>query len=601
MIMSCLLLTAQAQTVTVTTAGGDLATKLDAQGITAATAVTELKISGTLHAADFATLASATYGFKGKLTSIDMSGVTAIADRTLPADAFRDFALVSSLILPQNAITTVGDWAFGWTTALLSLELPESIATLGNRVFQQSGLVEFVLPNSVTSIGTYTFMECPNLKKVTLSNQLKVIPDHTFGRCVNLEEVIIPEGVTTIERTAFFGYVGNDFASVKPLSMTLPQSLTLIDGYNLFYGSGITSVTLPSGVEYVPAVASNGQAIRDEAEREMKKKWISAAMFLGASRLVSVVLPDDITGIDAGAFAYTALTSVTFPESLTAFGTYSQLSSWGSGAFKATQLVDVVIPDNVTDLGSNTFQDITTLKSITLGEKLDKIGPYALAGNTALETIILKTDWPPILGTQALQGIPASVVIYVPDADAVTAYKQADGWKDFANYKIIGEDGEQGEINNFSDLTVATGSEAITLHATATGDRPVTYEIEDGKDAVATLSGNVLTIVGEGTATITAKAAASIDFQASTKTITLTVIDISWLEEATILVSGNSAKVVGPTAKVANFTKFYIGADEVSDFDNTAGADLSEKTGELVLKATNADGSEVIKLKINKQ
>lgn len=70
----------------------------------------------------------------------------------------------------------------------------------------------------------------------------------------------------------------------------------------------------------------------------------------------------------------------------------------------------------------------------------------------------------------------------------------------------------------------------------------------------------------------------------------------SWLKVAAIIIEGTIAKVVGPDAD--KFTKFYINNQAV---ELAAGqADLTGKTGELSLKATTADASGVIRLKISK-
>jgi hypothetical protein len=160
---------------------------------------------------------------------------------------------------------------------------------------------------------------------------------------------------------------------------------------------------------------------------------------------------------------------------------------------------------------------------------------------------------------------------------------------------LEGESSTSSEIENFNDITVEVGSAPITLTATAKGNRPVTYTIEQGKESVATLSDGVLTIVGEGTVQVTATAEGNNDYQESVKTITVTVLDYSWLQEVAITVEGNTARVVGPAGSVAKFTKFHVGST-VTDGNS---ADISAATDGTELKATTADG-DVVKLKYKK-
>lgn len=63
-------------------------------------------------------------------------------------------------------------------------------------------------------------------------------------------------------------------------------------------------------------------------------------------------------------------------------------------------------------------------------------------------------------------------------------------------------------------------------------------------------------------------------------------IDYSWMQEAAIVVEGNTARVVGSGSE--NFTKFYVNGEEV-DFTQNA-VDLSSYGGTLELKATTDNG-----------
>lgn len=146
-------------------------------------------------------------------------------------------------------------------------------------------------------------------------------------------------------------------------------------------------------------------------------------------------------------------------------------------------------------------------------------------------------------------------------------------------------------VLNFDDLTVEIGSEPIVLNGSVVSGNPITYTIEEGKEDVATLSNNVLTIIGMGTAKITAMADGTDDYMEAEKTILLRVVaSYDWLYAPAITVEGNSFRVVGPGAD--RFTKFYV--------NETESTDLTDLTGDIHLRATSADGGEIIRLKINR-
>lgn len=143
---------------------------------------------------------------------------------------------------------------------------------------------------------------------------------------------------------------------------------------------------------------------------------------------------------------------------------------------------------------------------------------------------------------------------------------------------------------------VAGTSETLTATVTPTDatNKEVTWS--SSNEAVATVdAAGKVTAVAAGTAEITATTKDGGKTAKCTVTVTA-AIDYSWLKAAAIAVEGNKAKVVGPDAD--KFTLFYIDNQPATLINGQA--DLTGKTGGLSLKATTADGSGVIKLKISK-
>lgn len=146
-------------------------------------------------------------------------------------------------------------------------------------------------------------------------------------------------------------------------------------------------------------------------------------------------------------------------------------------------------------------------------------------------------------------------------------------------------------VGNFNDITIETGSDPVIFDASVKSGNPITYHIEGGKEDVATLDGNALTIVGQGSVKITAKADGTEDLMAAEKTITVRVVaSFDWLKSPAIAVAGNNVRVTGPGAE--RFTKIYINDTETTD--------LTSFSGDITLRATTDDGSEVIRLIINR-
>ena len=151
-------------------------------------------------------------------------------------------------IIP-NSVTCIGDRAFGWCTSLHSVTIPDSVTCIGDRAFVGcKSLQSFTIPESVTIIKGNPFLNCParvinRSRNFTIfegnlytSDRRKLISYLSEG-----ENFIIPDSVTSIGDRAF------EFCSSLH-SVTIPDSVTSI-GDGAFYGcSSLQSVTIPDSV-----------------------------------------------------------------------------------------------------------------------------------------------------------------------------------------------------------------------------------------------------------------------------------------------------------------------------------------------------------------
>ena len=64
-------------------------------------------------------------------------------------------------------------------------------------------MVIIVLPDSVTSVGKYSFSFCSSLEGVTIGNRLITLEEGTFYCCENLKEIIVPISIVSIGDLAF--------------------------------------------------------------------------------------------------------------------------------------------------------------------------------------------------------------------------------------------------------------------------------------------------------------------------------------------------------------------------------------------------------------
>ncbi|MGN0855672.1 MAG: leucine-rich repeat domain-containing protein, partial [Kiritimatiellia bacterium] len=346
-------------------------------------------------------------------------------------------------------VTSIRSFAFYFYSGLTSVTIPDSVTSIGNRVFSGcSGLTNIVvgvdnpnyssanglllskdgqtliqgingevtIPDSVTSIGSWAFYGCMSLTSVMIPDGVTSIGSYAFEDCGGLTRVTIPDSVTSIGTGVFSGcsgltniVVGVDnpaYASVNGLllskdgktlvqgingEVTIPDSVTSI-GDSAFSGcSGLTSVTIPDGVTSIGYYA-----------------------FRGCSGLTSVTIPDSVTSIGSYAFSgCSGLTSVTIPDSVTSIGNQAFSSCSGLTNFvvgvdnpayasvnglllskDGKTLVqgingEVTIPDGVTSIGSYAFDGCSGLTSVTIPEGVTSIGSCAFDGCSGLTNVTI--------------------------------------------------------------------------------------------------------------------------------------------------------------------------------------------------------------------
>ncbi len=102
-----------------------------------------------------------------------------------------------------STLTGIGDCAFYECKGLTSINIPNSVTSIGNDAFALSGLTSITIPNSVTSIGDCAFYECKGLTSVTIPNSVTSIGESAFLGCEALTSITIPDAVKSIGVWAF--------------------------------------------------------------------------------------------------------------------------------------------------------------------------------------------------------------------------------------------------------------------------------------------------------------------------------------------------------------------------------------------------------------
>lgn len=307
---------------------------------------------------------------------------------------FANCDALTSITLPDTLVE-IGAGAFMGCENLTSISLPEGLTTIGAEAFYAcESLTSLDLPESVTTIGAGAFSDCKGLTGMELPEGVTAIKEYTFSGCEKLAAISLPDNVTSVSANTFQDCAAKLYAGISSktalalskasIAFTLPGyeavglKVTETSGYRTCslwrYDANATEIVVPEGVTIIDA------------------------SFMNNTTLVSITLPESLTGLGSSQFSgCTALTTVKLSENLT---------SIGSSAFKnCSSLTTVNLPETLTSLATYMFQNCTSLTSITLPENLKSIPSYAFSGCTSLTDVNLPAGVTS-LGNGAFSGCP---------------------------------------------------------------------------------------------------------------------------------------------------------------------------------------------------
>ncbi len=109
----------------------------------------------------------------------------------------------TSYVIP-NTVKSLGDYSFAYCPYLADITIPDSVTTIGDRVFHScTAITSITIPGSVKSMGELVFGYCKDLTDVNFLEGVTCIGQQEFLFCDSLETLNLPSTINEIGWGAF--------------------------------------------------------------------------------------------------------------------------------------------------------------------------------------------------------------------------------------------------------------------------------------------------------------------------------------------------------------------------------------------------------------
>nr|WP_295265486.1 leucine-rich repeat protein [uncultured Blautia sp.] len=367
----------------------------------------------------------------------------------------------------EDGTVTIGAYCGKESVVTIPSELGGHVVTTLDGIFNNSAgspVMEVIIPDSVQTIEK-SFMNCPNLTKITLGSGVTSIDKYTFWDCPKLKTVIVSDKNTTYSAE-----------------------------------NGILYNKAKTEIKYVCEGISGNIKISDKVEE------IKDCQFWERSGMTGITLPNGLKRIGRDAFYYcTGLTSVVIPDSV------QEIDMW---AFKGCYGIRSVSLGRGVKYLHDSFTDSKVLKSIVIPPEVKGMEHYAVGyyyDSDANEMVQVR-----------------DFVIYGEKGSAAEKYAKEYGFTFVSKSFSDGTSSETQNYNTITasnkTMTVsASKARTWAINAKAKGGAKLSYKSSNAKVKVSSTGKVTIPKKFTGTVKITITASATKAYAKTSKVVTLTV------------------------------------------------------------------------------
>lgn len=309
-------------------------------------------------------------------------------------------------------------------------------------------------PNSVKAVGYSCFSNCDNLETVLFPSHLEKMGDGMFINNTSMTELCVPEFDQIISGNNLSQFFGcrNMEKFTGPYASQDGRCIVKDGVLIAFAPAGLTQYSIPSGVKEIRGNTFENNYSLTSVTFPNTLKVIGNRAFRD-TKLQSVYLPESLEYIGDEAFAPSWFTSVRIPSGVelgrdvfksSRLRSFSGKYASADGRFLAKDNVIIAsafnglnvytVPDGIVGIDCDLSTDLYIITIPSTMESIDA-GTSSFIKESNLRSVVLLAAEPPVWSFKYYTD-PSSLEIfksiYVP-ADAVDAYKVAEGWSIYAD------------------------------------------------------------------------------------------------------------------------------------------------------------------------